>query len=218
MVERDEEEVGDDEVYCGLMERTKKDQLFELIIDSGCQENIIGRDVVRKLQLNPKKHPNPYTIGWIKEVGGVRVEEHCKVPFSIGKYTDEVYCDIVDMDACHILLGRLWQFDADAKHLGRKNTYQVEKEGVRYTLLPMAEKNPTKASKAEERNFLTITHCHSEFVRECKDPREVHLLVIMGEGVSESLGENKIPVEVQGLLDEFHDVVPNELPNELPPM
>ncbi|XP_010276232.1 PREDICTED: uncharacterized protein LOC104611026 [Nelumbo nucifera] len=256
MVERDEEEVGDDEVYCGpdgqdeegtydheeytcivrklmLYQRSKdttqrhrmfrtrctvQGQLFELIIDSGSQENIIGRDVVRKLQLIPEKHPNRYTIGWIKEVGGVRVEERCKVPFSIGKYTDEVYCEIVDMDACHILLGRPWQFDVDAKHLGRKNTYQLKKKGVRYTLLPMAEKNQTKASKAEERNFLTITHRHSKFVRECKDTREVHLLVIKGESMSEPLGENKIPVEVQGLLDEFHDVVPDKLPNELPPM
>ncbi|XP_010247056.1 PREDICTED: uncharacterized protein LOC104590196 [Nelumbo nucifera] len=206
MVKKDEEEVGDDEVYCGLdgedeegtyeheeymcvvrklmlFQRSKDDtqrhrlfrtrctvqgQLFELIIDNSSQENIIGRNVVKKLQLIPEKHPNPYTIGWIKEVGSVRVEERCKFPFSIGMYIDEVYCDIVDMDACHILLGRPWQFDADAKHLGRKNTYQFDKEGVRYTLLPMAEKNQTKASK--------------------------------------------------GLLDEFHDVVPDELPNELPSM
>ncbi|XP_010245764.1 PREDICTED: uncharacterized protein LOC104589222 [Nelumbo nucifera] len=242
MVERDDEKVGDDEVYCGpdgedeegtyeheeymcvvrklmLSQRSKDDkQRHRLFRTSDSQENIIDRDVVKKLQLIPDKHPNPYTIGWIKEVGGIHVEERCKVPFSIGKYIDEVYCDIVDMDACHILLGRPWQFDADAKHLGRKNTYQLEKEDMRYTLLPMVENNQTKTSKVEERNFLTITHRYSKFVRECKDTHEVHLLVIKGESMSEPLGENKIPVEVQGLLDEFHDVVPDELPNELPPM
>ena len=31
------------------------------------------------------------------------MNEHCKVSFSIGKYDDDVYCDVVDMDACHIL-------------------------------------------------------------------------------------------------------------------
>lgn len=157
-------------------------------------------------------------IGWIKEVGGIHVDERCRVPFSIGKYSDEVYCDIVDMDACHILFGRPWQFDVDAKHSGRKNTYQLEKEGVRYTLLPIVEKNQTKAFKVEGRNFLTITHKHTKFVRECKDTREVHLLVIKGESVSELLKVNQIPMEVPGLLEEFHDVVPEELPNELPPM
>ena len=51
------------------------------------------------------------------------MDERCRVPFSIGKYSDEVYYDIVNIDACHILFGRPWQFDVDAKHLGRKNTY-----------------------------------------------------------------------------------------------
>jgi len=84
----------------------------------------------------------------------------------------------------------------DAKYLGRKNTYQFEKEGVCYTLLPIVEKNQTKASKVEGRNFLTITHKHSEFVRECKDTQEVHLLVVKGESVNEPLKVNQIPVEV----------------------
>ena len=75
----------------------------------------------------------PYTIGWIKEVDGIQVEERCKVPFFIGKYFDEFYCDIVDMDACNLLFGRPWQFDVDATHSGRKNTYQLVKEGMRYT-------------------------------------------------------------------------------------
>jgi len=30
-----------------------------------------------------------------------------KVQFSIGKYKDEVLCDVVPMEASHILLGRL---------------------------------------------------------------------------------------------------------------
>ena len=33
------------------------------------------------------------------------MEYRCKAPFSIGKYSNEVYCDIVDMDACNFLLG-----------------------------------------------------------------------------------------------------------------
>ena len=35
------------------------------------------------------------------------MHEHCKVS-SIRKYNDEVYCDVVDMDACHILFGHPW--------------------------------------------------------------------------------------------------------------
>lgn len=32
------------------------------------------------------------------------MNERCKVSFSIGKYNDEVYYDVVDMDGCHIYL------------------------------------------------------------------------------------------------------------------
>ena len=58
---------------------------------------------MERLQLEMENHPNPYAIRWIKEVSGIHVNERCKVSYSIGKYNDEVYCDVVDMDACHFL-------------------------------------------------------------------------------------------------------------------
>ena len=46
-------------------------------------------------------------MGWIKNVDPMEVTERCKVPLSIGKfYKDEIVCDVVNMDACHMLLGR----------------------------------------------------------------------------------------------------------------
>ena len=99
----------DDETQHHKLFRTRcilQGSLCDLIIDSGSQENIISKDVVERLQLETKIHLSRYSIRWIKEVGGSRVHERCKVSFSICKYNDEVYCDVVDMDACHILFGR----------------------------------------------------------------------------------------------------------------
>ena len=145
-----------------------------------------------------EKHPYPYTIGWIKEVDGIQVEEHCKVPFSIGKYSEEVSCDIVEMDAC-------W-----------KNTYQLVKEDVRYTLLPM-KTNQTKATKVEGQNFLNIMHRFTNFFKESKVTREIHVRIVKEENISEPVKLNQISMEVKQMLIEFHDVLANDTPNELPP-
>ena len=50
--------------------------------------------------------------------------------FKIGGYHDEVLCDIISMDAFHMLLGRPWQFDRCAVHDGHANTYSVTKDGM----------------------------------------------------------------------------------------
>ena len=86
------------------------------------------------------------------------------------------------------------------------------KEGVCYTLLFM-KTNETKAAKVEGRNFLTITHRFTNFVKECKDTREIHVRIVKGENMSEPIKVNKISMEVK---TEFHDVLANDTPNELP--
>ena len=58
---------------------------------------------------------------------------------------DTVDCDVVKMSACHLLLGRPWQFDLDATHTGRSNNYSFAHKGVCHVLKPMLE----SAIKAE---------------------------------------------------------------------
>jgi hypothetical protein len=79
----------------------------DVIIDSGNSENIISRTIVRKLGLQTGKHPSSYKIGWIKRGAETKVTENCCIQFSIGRnYVDEITCDVVKMDACHMILGR----------------------------------------------------------------------------------------------------------------
>ena len=96
------------------------------------------------------------------------MKEQCKVPFSIGKYQDKVYCVVVDMDACQLLFRGPWQFDLDAEHAGRKNVYRLEKDGVRFTLLPLRSRLRPKVSKANRRIFFTITHSEQEMRADIK--------------------------------------------------
>ena len=62
--------------------------------------------LVSKLNLCTAKHAKPYRLQWLNDSGEVKVTKQVVVPFSIGKYVDEVLCDVVPMQASHILLGR----------------------------------------------------------------------------------------------------------------
>ena len=109
---------------------TINNKLFELIIDSDSYKNIISRAAVRVLKLPVEKHLNPYTIRWIKAAENIEVKERCKVHFSIRKYQDEVYCDVIDMDVCQLLFGRPWQYDLDVQHAGKDKSIDWRKMGL----------------------------------------------------------------------------------------
>ena len=64
--------------------------------------------MVSKLGMETKPHPLPYKLQWLSEDGEVTVSKQVEVNFSVGKYDDTVLCDVVPMEACHLLLGRPW--------------------------------------------------------------------------------------------------------------
>ena len=77
--------------------------------------------LIEKLKLQVVPHPKPYNLQWINEDGELRVDKQVEIEFSIGNYKDNVLCDVVPMEACHILLGRPWQFDKKTSHNGLTN-------------------------------------------------------------------------------------------------
>lgn len=87
---------------------------------------MVAEEVVRKLNLEIKLHPQPYKLAWLKKGNEVTVSKRCLVVSSIDpKYKDKVWCDIVAMDSCHLLIGRPWQFDRHVLRDGHKNTYSL---------------------------------------------------------------------------------------------
>jgi hypothetical protein len=62
------------------------------------------------------------------------------VALSIGKYEDEVLCDVVPMHACHLLLGRPWQYDWRAINDGFTNKYSFTLNRQPITLVPLTPK------------------------------------------------------------------------------
>lgn len=113
-------------------------KVCDVIIDSSSSENIVSTNMVTKLGLKTKKHPSPYKIGWIRRGVETKVTEICRIQFSIGKnYVDEITCDVVEMDAYHMILGRPWQFDMDVTYRCRDNIYVFMKGGQKIVLGPI---------------------------------------------------------------------------------
>jgi hypothetical protein len=122
-------------------------KVAKLIIDPMSGMNIVSEEAVRKLGLETKRHPSPYQLEWLTKGNEVRVSKYCQVPFSIGaKYMDRVWCDVVDMTMCHLLLGKPWQDDKAAVYNGTKNTYNFMLGKTKLTLLqsPWPEPQPSQ--------------------------------------------------------------------------
>ena len=98
----------------------------------------MSQAMVEKLALVTVDHPHPYNLVWLENSQKLNVYKQCLVQFIIGDiYYDKVLCDVIPMDACHLILGRPWQYDRHTMHDGKHNTYISEKDGKNITLAPV---------------------------------------------------------------------------------
>jgi len=86
---------------CKVLENT-----CYLSVDSGSCCNCCSTRLVEKLDLQVIPNPKPYKLKWLNKDGDLTVDKQVKVSLSMGNYKDDVLCDVVSMEVCHILLGR----------------------------------------------------------------------------------------------------------------
>ena len=129
--------------------------------------------------------------------------------FSIGTtYKDQIWCDVVSMDACHLLLGRPWLYDQHVMYDGFLNTCTFIFNSIKVVLL--RKKEVTGGTPiGENNNLLTM----ARFEAEVKESGIVY--VIIGKMEAEN---SIIPSSVEPLLQEFGDIFPAELSETLPPL
>jgi hypothetical protein len=83
------------------------------------------------------------------------------INFSIGKtYKDEVWCDVILIDACHLLLGRPWQYNIKVVHDGENNTYTFWNDGSKVILFSIKDEEKVENMLLER-----------EIVKETKETR-----------------------------------------------
>uniref|UniRef100_A0A2N9GSJ0 CCHC-type domain-containing protein n=1 Tax=Fagus sylvatica TaxID=28930 RepID=A0A2N9GSJ0_FAGSY len=220
---------------------------------------------------------------WLNDCGEVRVDRQVLVTFSIGKYLDEVLCDVVPMHAGHILLGRPWQYDRRVTHDGFKNMYSFVKGGKTIKLAPLTPsqvyedqlklksevahkrkcENESDQKRKSEKEIEQKRKIESENEQKRKSEKEIEqkrksesenekkeresaerkgktkvsfyaresevkraffadrpmILLVYKESYLNLDETNKsLPSLAVSLLQEFEDVFPEEMPNELPPI
>lgn len=236
-----------------------QDKVCGLIIDGGSCVNVVSKYMVDKLNLQTTKHPKPYRLQWLNESGELKVNKQALVSFSIGKLTDEVLCDVVPMQASHLLLGRPWQFDRRTLHDGYTNRYTLNRDNKKITLAPLpphivreeqkkirlnhikegSESEITREgelgnSKAKTREVERKKESKAEMSREKQNEKGVNyiargreikgvssnvILFLFKEACLTNADLDSLPPSVAKLLQDFHDMFPEEDAKlELPPI
>ena len=204
-----------------------------LIIDCGSCVNVTSTRVVDKLGLKTIIHAKPYKLSWLSEEGEIKVYKQVFINFSIGNYKDEVLCDLVPMEATHILLGRPWEFDQKAFHDGHANKFSFNFQGKKITLLPLSPREVNEdqiqmLKKRKEEKAQKKAQGHGKEAKKSmislKGVKKVMLaqkplfLVYSSESPpSFQSPPSRYPQDLSLVLDKFQDVF-QEPPKGLPPL
>ncbi|OMO98240.1 hypothetical protein CCACVL1_04284 [Corchorus capsularis] len=63
---------------------------------------------------------------------------------TMARYNDEVLCDVLPMQACHVIHGRPWQYDNKVHHDGETNKYSFVCGKRPFTLIPLSPQEALK--------------------------------------------------------------------------
>ena len=244
-----------------------------VIIDGGSCTNAVSSTLVTRLNLTTKPHPKPYKLQWLTDCGELKVNKKTLISMTLGKYKDEVECDVVPMHAGDILLGRPWQFDRRAIHDGYLNRYSFTLNGRKTTLTPLtssevyidqcklekrrkelesekkklsdskelsdkkklsdskklsdkkklsdskdlSDKN-TLSEKREQKKGVSLFARTSEVKRALFSNKTILVLLCKGSCFITNQLNQELPSVFVDLLQQYGDVFPEEMPNELPPI
>ncbi|TYK19824.1 Asp_protease_2 domain-containing protein [Cucumis melo var. makuwa] len=141
-------------------------------IQSNVCNMIIDRKLVTTFKLEIEPRSNPYKIELIKKGGNTQISEICSVPLSIGgTYKDQTVCDVLDIDVCHIYLGRPWQYDVQAIYRGSENTYEFQWMNKKIVLIPLSKKSGVNPKKINSHLFIVDL---DEVLDDANEVREFH--------------------------------------------
>nr|ABD63103.1 gag-pol polyprotein, related [Asparagus officinalis] len=190
------------------------DKNYKVIVDSGSCINAVSSAMIAKLGLKVVSHPNPYKVSWINDTA-LNVQERCLVPLQFSIYKDKVWCDILKMDVGQVILGRPWLFDNVVHIFGRSNMLLLEHDENKVKILPVQPKGNDKKLDPNK-SFQGVNLIGAkEIDRELTNGAPIFALA--AREAPKDIA-NAAPSEVVPVLEEYSDVFPEDLSDQLPQM
>jgi len=172
-----------------------------------------------------------YKVTWI-DTTSIDVQERCQILIHF-TYTDNVWCGILFIDVGHTILGRSWLFDLDVTIYGHTNQCLSVHNDKKMKLMPNQPKSQT-----QEKNIDKGKGKMDALTPEKKSDKgkgKMVMNLISHDQIKKSLNEGstcyalvareaepKIKVQIsrhiKPLVEEFSEILPKDLPGELPLM
>ena len=120
------------------------------------------------------------------------------------------------MDVGHLILGRLWLFDMDVTLFGHSNSCSFEFNGKRIKLNPVPPKSMGANKNKDMTKPRSVNIIRPKAFARTANQESIMFAIVAKEVTLDTNEEPK--EEVRSVLQEFQDVFPDDLPNQLPPM
>ncbi|XP_074304289.1 uncharacterized protein LOC141639006 [Silene latifolia] len=120
------------------------DKWCSVIVDGGSCTNVVPTELIEKPALVTTPHLKPYTLHLLDDGSKVKVSKRARVNFTMGPYKDAVLCDVIPMDACHLLLGRPWGKKPSLTMFANEREIEQELDdgGCVYALIALNQPQP----------------------------------------------------------------------------
>ncbi|CAL1353678.1 unnamed protein product [Linum trigynum] len=200
-------------------------KLLSVLIDGKSCTNLVSEYSVKKLGLNTLKHPKPYTLQWLNEDGSIEVTKQAILKFEIGRYKDEVLCDVVPMEEAHVLLERPWQFDRNGQQDEVTKKYKCSHRGQKFVLKPLSPKEIYEDQLQMQQNLKKEKEFQSKVEEEVKEDVEEKeevlvdgLTIVTCEEDSQALisSREEPKLEVEEKVEEEAEEVKEEILVDIP--
>jgi hypothetical protein len=170
--------------------------------------------MVEKMELETTANLNLYRVSWLYKGHQVIISKQCQVEFKIEGYRDDILCNVIPMDICHVLFGIPWKFDRKVIHDGRKNVYTLEKNGRKNMLLQIED---MKVRKEPITSILLMSG--KEILSEVKKEKNMKFFVVRKPRfILTSTSMDDLSEEILKLLEKSADILVDDFPFSLPPI